>query len=250
VKTFFAGVAGLVVACFAGAAVAADLPARVYTKAPPPVVAVYNWTGCYVGGNGGGLWGHKDWWQTAGAGALFSSHDVDGGMGGVQVGCDYQFSGNWVVGIQGDYDWVDATGSGPHSTLPTLTDQSHISGVGSVTGRVGYAWDRFLGYAKGGVAWDRDSYLQFFTATGTPFASSSETRDGWTVGVGGEYAFWQNLSVFVEYDYYDFGSHNVSFTSALAPTLAGTIRIHENQSVVKAGINWLFNVGGPVVAKY
>ena len=83
-----------------------------------------------------------------------------------------------MVGIQGDYDWADATGSGTHSTLATLTDQSHIGGIASVTGRVGYAWDRFLGYVKGGGAWDRDSYLQFFPATGATFASASETRAG------------------------------------------------------------------------
>jgi outer membrane immunogenic protein len=247
VNRIFAASIGAMLACAAGAASAADLPAApIYTKAAAPVVT-YNWTGCYAGANGGGLWADKEWWQVGGAGALFSGHSVDGGIGGVQIGCDYQFAGHWVVGIQGDYDWASATGSGVHSTLATLTDQSHISGVGSVTGRVGYAWDRFLGYVKGGGAWDRDSYLQFFPATGAAFATSSETRGGWTVGIGGEYAVWQNLSVFLEYDYYDFGSNTVTFTG---PTVIAPIRIHEDQSVVKVGLNWLFNASGPVLARY
>lgn len=237
-KKIVAGLLGLVVTSFAGAAAAADLPVGIYTKAPPPVVATYNWSGCYLGGNGGGLWAQKEWWQVDGAGRLFSRHNVDSWLAGVQAGCDYQFSGNWVVGIQGDYDWADGTGSGPHSTLPTLTDQSRISGVGSVTGRVGYAWDRFLGYVKGGAAWDRDSYRQYYPATGALYADGSETRSGWTAGIGGEYAFWQNLSVFLEYDYYDFGNRTLTF--AAADGTFPQIRIHENQSVVKVGINWLF----------
>jgi outer membrane immunogenic protein len=244
-RKLFACSAGLILACFAGAAAAADLP--IYTKALPPV-ATYNWSGCYVGGNGGGLWADPEWWQVGGTGRLFSSHDVDGGLGGIQAGCNYQFSGRWVIGAQADYDWADATGSGPHATLLTLTDQTHISGLGSVTGRVGYAWDRFLGYVKGGAAWERNSYLQFFPATGATFATGGETRDGWTAGIGGEYVFWRNLSVFVEYDYYDFGTRNVTF--AAADGSFPLIRIHENKSVVKAGVNWLFNWPGPAIARY
>jgi outer membrane immunogenic protein len=242
------GAAGLIAVSFVSTAVAADLPARVYTKAPPPVVATYNWSGCYVGGNGGGIWSRNNWSLPDMGGLPVSSHDVNSWLAGVQAGCNYQFNGGWVVGIQGDYDWADGTGSGPHGTLPTLTDQSHISGLGSVTGRVGYAWDRFLGYVKGGGAWERNSYLQFFPATGATFATGGATRDGWTVGVGGEYAFWQNLSVFVEYDYYDFGNDTLTFTTAM-----GTfphISVRETQSVVKAGLNWKFDWAGPVVAKY
>ena len=247
-KALVAGAVGLLTVSVAGAAVAADLPARVYTKAPPPVV-VYNWSGCYLGGNGGGIWSRNNWSLPDMGGLPVSAHDVDSWLGGIQGGCNYQFSGNWVIGIQADYDWSDGTGSGPHATGGgILTDQSHISGLGSVTGRVGYAWDRFLGYVKGGGAWERDSYLQFTTATGAPFATSSETRDGWTVGVGGEYAFTQNFTGFVEYDYYDFGTNTLTFT-----TILGTlphISIRETQSVVKAGLNWKFDWGGPVVARY
>jgi outer membrane immunogenic protein len=247
-KVFFAGAVGLVTICVAGAAVAADLPARVYTKAPPPVVT-YNWSGCYLGGNGGGIWSRNNWSLPDMGGLAVSAHDVNSWLGGIQGGCNYQVS-NWVFGIQADYDWADGTGSSLHMAggPGIITDQSHLSGLGSVTGRVGYAWDRFLGYVKGGGAWERDSYLQFTTATGAPFATGSETRDGWTVGVGGEYAFTKNLTGFVEYDYYGFGNRTLTFAA-----VSGTfphITIGENQSAVKAGLNWKFDWAGPVVAKY
>ncbi|MFZ1921500.1 MAG: outer membrane beta-barrel protein, partial [Xanthobacteraceae bacterium] len=232
----------------AGAAAAADFPARIYTKAPPPVAAVYNWSGCYVGGDGGGIWSRNNWSLPDMGGLPVSSHDVNSWLAGVQVGCNYQFNGGWVIGLQGDYDFADGTGSSPHATAPTLTDQSHISGLGSVTGRVGYAWDRFLGYVKGGGAWERNSYLQYFPALGTTFSTSEATRDGWTVGVGGEYAITQNLTAFIEYDYYDFGNDTLTFATVL-----GTfphVSIRETQSVVKAGLNWKFDWASPVVAKY
>ena len=90
---------------------AADLP--VY-KARPPVIASYSWTGCYAGGNVGGVWINKEWFsQIPGDpsfGQSFGSHDANGWLGGVQAGCNYQV-GSWVVGIQGDYDWTNASGS-------------------------------------------------------------------------------------------------------------------------------------------
>ena len=73
---------------------------------------MFSWTGCYVGGNGGGFWSRREWFDDSGffdRGAD-GSHNLNGGLGGVQVGCNYQ-TGNWVFGIQGDYDWVGASGS-------------------------------------------------------------------------------------------------------------------------------------------
>jgi outer membrane immunogenic protein len=236
----------------AASAFAADMPARVYTKAPPiaPVV-MYNWTGCYIGGNGGGLWAQKSW-SAASTGAARANQDVDGGMGGIQVGCNYQTS-NWVFGIQGDYDWVSAKASSADLLSPAvLTDQSNIRGLGSVTGRAGYAWNNFLGYVRGGGAWEQDRYsttlLSLTLTGGGPFATASETRPGWTIGVGGEYAFTQNLTGFVEYDYYDFGTRTNTFTSVLSTS--NLVNIREHKDIVKAGLNWKFGWGGPVVARY
>jgi outer membrane immunogenic protein len=242
-----------VLAASAASAFAADLP--VYTKAPLVApVAVYSWTGCYIGGNGGGLWVRKDWRATT-TQAVVGSHDADGGMGGVQAGCNYQ-TGHFVFGIQGDYDGTNASGSSPDQTIQgRLYDRSQIDGLGSVTGRVGYAMDRFLIYVKGGVAWERDRYSTYFgpltTQPGVTLSTASETRQGATVGFGGEYAFWKSLSVFLEYDYYDFGTKTNTFT--LVPPFTGPqdfYDIRERKSVVKAGLNWKFDWAQPVVAKY
>jgi outer membrane immunogenic protein len=244
-------------ALIAAPAMAADLAkAPPVYKAPPPVY-VFNWTGCYVGANGGGVWVNKDFAvsgiSTPFGGVTFppvgiGSHTASGGIGGLQVGCNYQAPGTgWVFGIQGDYDWMSASGShlDPFSGLTTV--QSNAKSLASVTGRVGYAWDRFLGYVKGGGAWERDNYSWFFTANPALAISASETRGGWTVGIGGEYAFTNWITGFIEYDYYGFGTRTVAF-----PVGAGAVNvdIKENKNVFKVGLNFLFGAGGPVAAKY
>jgi outer membrane immunogenic protein len=256
-------------ALLAAPSMAADLAvtAPVY-KAPPPVY-FYSWTGCYVGGNGGGMWVQKDFTLTGsppvplglpvpGLPSLvglpvpigFGGHDVNSGVAGVQVGCNYQFAGGWVIGIQGDFDWANATGSHIDPVINITTVSSSTKSLASVTGRIGYAWDRFLGYVKGGGAWERDDYSWINTTFGTFAFTGSETRGGWTVGVGGEYAFLDWLTGFFEFDYYDFGTRNVSMTGAVIG-VPNTVffNIHEKKSVVKAGLNFKFG-GAPVVAKY
>jgi outer membrane immunogenic protein len=238
-------------ALVAAPAMAADLsrPAPPIYKAPPPVYA-YSWTGCYVGANGGGVWIRKEYSLTQIVGfavpaTAFGSHDASSGIGGLQVGCNYQFAGGWVVGIQGDYDWMSAKGShtDPFGFATTLS--SNTKSLGSVTGRVGYAWDRFLGYVKGGGAWERDEYS--WVIPGIVVLGASETRGGWTVGVGGEYAFTDWLTGFAEYDFYGFGTRNLGF--GIAPVTVANFDIKESKSVFKVGLNWKFG-GGPVVGRY
>jgi outer membrane immunogenic protein len=224
----------------AGSAVAADMPVKAAYKAP--VVSVYSWTGCYIGGNGGGLWVRKDWNVTA-TGAVIGSHDANSWVAGVQAGCDYQFAGGFVIGIQGDYDWTNAQGTNVDQVQPAWTDRTTVKSVSTVTARVGYAWDRFLGYVKGGAAWERDSYDVYVTATNAAVRTAAETRNGWTVGIGGEYAFTNFLSAFVEYNYYNFGTRTVTFSDAAQAD------IRERKSVARVGLNLRFG-GGPVVARY
>jgi outer membrane immunogenic protein len=231
-KMLLAGTACLTLV--SGSALAADMRpatarAPVYTKAP--MMSVYSWTGCYIGGNAGGLWAKKDW--TSLTGAAESSVDINGGVAGGQVGCNYQV-GTWVFGIQGDYDWTNASASSTDAVFLATTDQTKIKALASVTGRVGYAWDRFLGYVKGGGAWESDDYS---ISTPALLSSLSETRTGWTLGVGGEYAFTDWLTGFVEYDYYDFGTKSETFTGTF---LTPAISIKETKSVAKAGINFKF----------
>jgi outer membrane immunogenic protein len=236
---------------------AADLAVKappVY-RAPPPIV-VYSWTGCYVGGNAGGVWVNKDYalrsvgtpFGIAFANPVdFGSHDASSFIGGLQAGCNYQIFGtNWVFGIQGDYDWTDAKASHADPFFGLTTHQSKTKYLASVTGRVGYAWDRFLGYVKGGGAWEGDDYSWFVTAAPGLVSLASETRGGWTVGIGGEYAFTDWVTGFVEYDYYGFGTKTVGFPVAGVPF---NFDIKERKSVVKAGINFKFGPG-PVVARY
>ena len=129
----------------------------------------------------------------------------------------------------------------PISLFPGATDHSNIKALASVTGRVGYTWDRFLGYVKGGGAWENDNYSISSNTTGVALANASETRTGWTIGVGGEYAFNDWLTGFVEYDFYNFGTKQNSFTTTTAPTTV-LIDIKERKSVAKVGVN--FKLGG------
>jgi outer membrane immunogenic protein len=224
-------------------AMAADMrPARapVYTKAPM-MAAAFSWTGCYIGGNVGGLWAKKDW---SDAGFAESSQDISSWLAGAQVGCNYQVS-TWVFGIQGDYDWTNATGTATDNFNLALTDHSQVNALASVTGRVGYAWDRFLGYVKGGAAWEKDNYD--LTGGGLAF-TASETRTGWTIGVGGEYAFTDWLTGFAEYNYYDFGTKTNAFTDAVVGT--ELIDIKERKSVAKVGLNIKFGGPGGVMSRY
>jgi outer membrane immunogenic protein len=228
-----------------GAVFAADLPVKAPVYRAPPPVAFFSWTGCYVGGNVGGLWARSDWTNLNGT--SLGGHDADGWLGGVQAGCNYQVD-RWVFGVQGDYDWARAKGSSPDAAIIGDSDETKIKSLASVTGRVGYAWDRLLVYVKGGGAWERNDYRVFVTATGATVFTGRDTRSGWTVGAGAEYAFNNWLSGFVEYDYYDFGTRGVGFFDNNGGFF-GTANIREDKHVAKVGLNLRWGPG-PVVARY
>ncbi|ALK08632.1 outer membrane protein [Blastochloris viridis] len=218
----------------AGTASAADLAARkAAAAAAAPVTYGTNWTGFYLGGNVGYGWGTNDW-TFDGVG---TDNDFDGFVGGGQIGFDYQI-GNIVVGIQGDISGANLEGK---STIGGVEFKNEATWLASVTGRVGFTVDRALFYVKGGAAWtDLDSTV----SDGIDSAKKSETRDGWTVGGGIEYAFAPNWSTFVEYDYYDFGDKNTIIGD-------GLVKIDTDVSVVKLGVNYRFGgAADPVVRKY
>ncbi len=235
------GTAALI--ALANPASAADMRAPVY-KAPPPSVPVWSWTGCYAGGHAGGLWAKQDDWIVRTPGGAFfgqslGGHDANGWLGGAQAGCDYQFAGGFVIGIQGDYAWADAEGRHDSAREIGVAYHGNVRSLASVTGRVGYAWDRFLGYVRGGGAWERDDYWATTIILGTAYRAR-ETHSGWTIGVGGEYAFTSVLSGFVEYNYYDFGTHQIAFTPQVAGLGPAFVDIKETKSVVRAGLNVRF----------
>ena len=215
---------------------AADLPA----KAPVYRAPAFGWTGCYAGGHLGGIWGDKDWTvRTGGANTPAGEHTADGWLGGVQAGCNYEFANRFVFGIQGDYAWADAKGSHVDLASAVFTDHTRMKSLASVTGRVGYDWNRFLGYVKGGAAWVRDEYSGTATATGELLDLAKGTRSGWTVGVGAEYAFTDSVSAFVEYNYYDFGTRQLQFVTPTGEA-SDLIDIKQTASAVKGGVNFRF----------
>jgi len=231
-KILLAGMAGAAFMAIAPAN-AADLSLRPLYRPPVPV---FTWTGCYVGGNIGWGWGRDtvsipNLAETTGvpelAGISLSSvtGNTNGVLGGGQVGCNYQFASNWVIGIEGDGEaarikgdvtqsvsFTDPRTGGPNTV--TGTAHAQTDWIASVTGRVGWTWDRVMLFAKGGAAWAGDKYSADLPAFNEHIATSV-TRPGWTVGGGVEWAFWDNWSAKVEYDYYDFSTRNL--------TLPGTI---------------------------
>ena len=236
-KKFLLGTVALVALGATVPALAADLPARTYTKAPPAYAApIYNWTGFYIGGHLGGAFAGDN--SLTGNSGRF--------LGGVQGGADYQFAPSWVIGVEAQYSWLASNNTGvlfPGGVLVT----SNSDQLGSVTGRLGYTWGPALLYGKGGFAWkDRNNLGVSVNGVPQPFTTDGNHRDGYTVGAGLEYMFAPSWSAKVEYQYYNFG--DTTFTSAPAPIVG--VRFRDDEHTVKAGVNYRFNWGGPVVAKY
>jgi outer membrane immunogenic protein len=237
-------------------ALAADLPSRPVAKAPVAVPPPFTWTNCYVGVNAGGKWGN---WSgdgldaAAAAGSAFAAQVVSnsnngGGMFGGQVGCQYQ-TGGFVLGLEGDFDGVNlkrsfVAGAGalfpfvPGDTVAFKNDWQ-----ASIRGRLGYAWDRWLLYATGGVAFaDVKAAVSLVpTANAGPFvASVSNTATGGTVGLGVEYAILDNLSLGVEYRYSSFGHQHLAVGTVNGTTIALTANPSLSTNEVTARLNWHF----------
>jgi len=259
-KKFLMAAAGLAALALASPASAADLAARPYTKAPAPIVAaVYNWSGFYIGLNGGGGSSRNCWDLTANNGLALANtpregcHDATGGLAGGQVGYRWQ-SASWVFGVEAQGDWADLKGSSASATaIIPFNNQTRIDGIGLFTGQVGYAWSNILLFVKGGAAVTHNNYSNVFTvanganAVGTVFNSASDTRWGGTIGAGLEVGFAPNWSVGVEYNHLFMGSPNITFpATAIAVSRADNIRQDVDMATVR--VNYRF--GGPVTAKY
>ena len=206
-----------------------------------------HWTGCYAGGHAGGTWGRSDKWipRTQGGafeGVSLGGHDVDGFIGGVQAGCDYQLGNGLVAGIGGDYGWTGASGTHPSTHETGVFYHSETDGLGSLTGRLGYAFGDLLLYAEGGAAWERVNYSAATTQIGTAYRAT-DTREGWTVGGGGEYALSRHVSVFVDYAYYDFGTERIALDPQYSFLPTAYVDIEDTANVVRAGVNLRFGTG-------
>jgi outer membrane immunogenic protein len=252
-KKFWLTSVGLVALGMAAPASAADLAARPYTKAPPaPVVAVYDWTGFYIGINGGGGSSHKCWDFVDPVTGLLSRegcHNATGGTVGGQIGYRWQ-SANWVFGIEGQGNWADFSGSNTSLLFAPDFNRSRIDAFGLLTGQVGYAWNNVLFYVKGGAAVTGDKYDAFSGITGGLLASANETRWGGTVGAGLEFGFAQNWSVGVEYDHLFMGTRTINLT-APGGVLFESERIRQDVDIGLVRLNYRFGgYGVPVAARY
>jgi len=263
-----------------GQAMAADMPIK---APPPPVPVAYSWTGCHAGGHVGAGWDRTTYSDpgTLLAGApvqnfspVDTAFSVKSGprfLGGVQAGCDYQFDNRWVIGIGGDVSWTDLKSVGntpfndPFFAGKNVPFSSRTDYIATLTGRVGYSWDRFLVYGKGGAAYAHDKYdvgtvgineaaLSCFAFGAGCGSNGKIDRWGWTAGVGVEWAFAPNWSAMIEYDHYGFDARTVSMGVSSNPGFVVTpanLRVGHDIDAVKVGINYRFwSPAAPVVARY
>jgi outer membrane immunogenic protein len=220
-KRVFFALVGL--AALTGTAAAADLPPRLapapYYKAPV-AIPVYNWTGFYIGINGGGGFGRSQWDSTGG-------FNTSGGLVGGTVGYNYQF-GQGVVGLEGDIDWADINGT-TNVTCP-LGCKTSDHWLSTVRGRLGYAADRFMPFVTGGAAFGD------IRASTPGFAGGNQTNAGWTVGAGLEFAIAGNWTAKAEYLYVDLGKFNCGISCGALVT----DNVSFTTNIVRAGVNYRF----------
>jgi outer membrane immunogenic protein len=224
----------------AAPAFGADLGARPYSKAPVYAAPIYNWTGFYIGGHIGGAFSSSNNFN-----GLVLNDNSARFLGGVQGGADWQFAPNWVVGVEGQYSWLSKNNL--NAFFPGgLAYNNDQRAIGSLTARVGWTWGPGLLYVKGGYAYSDNNDTLRLAGVPVAFALDSNHRDGYTVGGGVEYMFAPNWSAKAEYQYYNFGDSRFVAPAVLVPFGS----FHNDEHTVKAGINYRFNFGAPVVARY
>jgi outer membrane immunogenic protein len=242
-------IAGALALAASGQALAADLPPAAPPPPPPrapaayiPVASpVYNWGGVYIGINGGYGFGQSNW-QPAG-GTATGNFDIDGGIVGGTLGFNYQM-GQFVFGVETDIDWADINGTTSNATTcgtgVTCGFQTSDDYLGTIRGRVGYAFDRVLVYGTAGGAYG--DIKATLTNAAIPFSgTTTSTEFGWTAGAGIEYAITDNITARVEYLFVDLA--NGSFSCAACGTGGGpaSAPVSFDASLVRGGINFKFN---------
>lgn len=253
-RKFLAAAIGFAAITLATApASAADMAVKAPPPAPLPVI--YDWSGFYIGINGGGGSSRKCWdfvdatgvvTGVPGALAAEGCHNAVGGTVGGQIGYRWQTT-NWVFGFEGQGNWADFTGDNTSLIFGADRNRSRIDSFGLITGQIGYAWNNVLLYVKGGAAVVGDRYDVFDIPTGALFSSARETRWGGTVGAGLEFGFAQNWSVGVEYNHIFLGDRTIDFTTP-AGVFAGSDRIRQDVDMGLVRLNYKF--GGPLMARY
>jgi outer membrane immunogenic protein len=206
----------------AATASAADLPRRYGppVQQQPAFAPMYNWTGFYIGINGGGAWGESSWTSTG-------DFDVSGVLIGGTIGYNWQM-GPWVLGLEGDIDWTNIKDSTTTGCLAGC--QTANSWLATVRGRVGYAFDRFLPYVTGGLA------VGDVRARTPGFPGADETNFGWTLGGGLECAIAGTWTAKAEYLYVDLGDFNCGLNCGVLAGNTVDFRTH----ILRGGVNVRF----------
>ena len=225
-----------VIGLAASQASAADLPRKApayIPPAPPPVT----WTGCYIGANIGGAFGD--------ASVNFPGGEVSsngsGFAGGGQIGCDYQFSGGWVVGFRNMFDGTSNSKSGTIATGPLAGTVVNFNNqwFDTLTGRLGYSFTpAWLIYGQGGGAWAHASTNA--SLAGVPLGTTGNTRSGWTAGGGIEWMFAPHWSAFLEGNYMDFGTNNNTVFGGGCGVVGCGLNSKFTETTVLVGVNYRF----------
>jgi outer membrane immunogenic protein len=258
------GIASVLLAAPMNAASAADMPYR----APPwtSVAPAYDWSGFYLGINGGYGVGADPFNQVlsgtpAGSSSINSRVTPLGGLFGGQVGYNYQM-GHVVFGLEGDIQWADQNDTagcglecivepaiGATDTLGSV--QQKITWFGTARGRLGWANDGWLFYVTGGGAWGGVSTtttasvanvggLSFFNTN-----TANHTQSGWVLGGGTEVRIAGPWTAKFEYLYMDLGSTTDTLALSTSPAASLTTKSWIHDNIVRVGLNYKFNLGGP-----
>jgi outer membrane immunogenic protein len=238
-KTAFLTGVSVTALILASGAHAADLARPVYKApvAPPPA---WSWTGFYVGGTLGGVVGHSSATNDPASPVQWLTSSINtnsaGVIGGLEAGYNYQIS-QIVLGIEGDVSWSSLKESGTAVSLGATTDTftSRLNSLGTIRGRVGWAFDRTLIYGTGGVAFA--NLKDQLTDPGFPFtASTGSSETGWTAGGGIEYAFTDHWTAKAEYLHVGFSQRSVMETTG-----GGYIfDFKDKLDIGRVGINYKF----------
>src|SRR5262249_23782311 len=194
----------------AAPAVAADLAARPYTKAPAMVQAAYDWSGFYIGLNGGGGFSHNCWDLVGGVSE--GCHDASGGTFGGQIGYRWQM-GPVVFGGEAQGNWADLTGDNISHAFAPDRNRTKIDALGPCRGPAGWASKKVLLSVQGGAAVTDKRYEMVSGFGGGGLASTTNSRWGGVIGAGVEYGFAPNWSVGLESDHLFMDRQTVTFVS-------------------------------------
>jgi outer membrane immunogenic protein len=249
-------------------AFAADLPVKAPVAQP---IAPPSWTGFYIGAHGGWAWSEQNDWSIGSTGeGLMGQGKLSGGLAGGQFGYNWQM-GSLVFGLQGDGSWANIHGNATNNSIgnpdgrcwsggdQTANCSTNIKGMGNLTARIGFLpLPNTLFYGKFGVNWSAldfgvNNVIDRTGGTCGPigtfrggYSTNSETRTGLTAGIGVEQRFYDNWSVFGEYNVIDNGATtNNKFTggtgaSGCTPDFTPSVTTRAT-SVLKFGVNFQFH---------